>query len=167
MRKAQMSQVFTYLVIILVVGVIAIFGYKGIAGILKTQCDHQRVLFEKNLVDFIDEYSDYGSVNEETLNAPCDITAVCFVDSSYYESISLQFDPALADNDPVVASAVKDKTTNIFIKAKFTEPIGLSKKLVLKPEDGSFKCFEAKSGKFKFVFRGLGRKTQIESGWSI
>jgi hypothetical protein len=106
-------------------------------------------------------------VNEETLDAPCDVTAVCIVDSSYFEPSSPAFDSALAGNDQVVVSAVKDKTTNIFVKAKFTEPIGLSKKLVLKQGDSPFKCFEAKSGKFKFVFRGLGKKTQIESGWSI
>jgi hypothetical protein len=167
MKKAQISQVFTYLVIILVIGVIAIMGFKGIAWILKTQCEHQRVLFEKNLLDFIDEYSDYGSVNEETLSAPCDITKVCFVDSTYYEPIAPRLDITQLGNDPVIKSAADDQTTNIFFKAKFTEPIGLSKKLVLKQGDSPFKCFEAKSGKFKFVFTGLGKKTQIESGWSI
>ena len=159
-RKAQISHVFTYLIIILVVGVILIIGYKGINWIITTQCEHQRISFEKSLLGFIDEYSNKGSVHEELMNAPCGVTQVCFIDSIYYS------DPVAKPNlqDTVMASSLEDKTHNIFVRTEFTEPIGFSDKVTLKQEDRPYKCFNAtKEGKFKFLFRGLGRKTRVES----
>jgi hypothetical protein len=159
-RKAQINQVFTYLIIILVVGLVVIFGYKGIKWILDAKCEEQRITFERNLLDFIDQYSNKGTTQEKVLRAPCGVVAVCFIDSQYYTSdVSL---PSLSDT--VMASSLEDKTHNIFVRSEFTEPIGLSHKIALRSEDLPFKCFNAtKEGKFTFVFRGLGRKTQIES----
>lgn len=160
-KKAQISQVFTYLVIILVVGVIIIFGYKGISWIINTNCEHQRIVFEKSILGFIDEYSNKGSVHEEVLNAPCGVTQVCFVDAVYYSGAVTK--PEIQDN--VMASSLETQPyNNIFIKTKFTEPVGFSNKVTLRPEDRPYKCFNTtSSGKFRFLFRGLGRKTQIES----
>jgi len=166
-RKAQISQVFTYLVIILVVGVILIMGYKGIAWIMNTRCEQQRISFEKSLLGFIDEYSDKGSVHEEVLRAPCNVREVCFVDSVYYDgSKYLSPDNDKIKNDSVVVSHVRDKTDNVFVRTEFTEPIGFSSKLSLSQSDQPFTCFKPKNGDFKFLFTGLGRKTMVESGWS-
>lgn len=162
-RKAQISQVFTYLVIILVVGLIVVFGYKGVMSILKTSCEHQRISFEKSLLGFIDEYSDKGSVHEELLKAPCGVKQVCFVNASLYEPSAIPPHITFLGNDPVINSSVDDKKQNIFVRTKFTEPIGFSNKVVL-IDDSFFQCFNATSAGFKLLFIGLGRKTQIESG---
>jgi hypothetical protein len=166
MGKAQISQVFTYLVIILVVGILVLMGYKGIIWIIDSQCDHQSVLFEKALMDFIDEYSDYGSVHEETLKAPCGVTEICFADSSFYEPSAPVLDLDMLGNDSVVKSAVDDKTSNIFTRTKFTKAVGFSNKIVLLAEERPYVCYKVRGGDLKFVFTGLGRKTQIESGWA-
>ena len=76
-------------------------------------------------------------------------------------------------NDSVILASVKDCTANIFLIGEFTEiPQYLddvdkfSKKIALKDEANQpFECFEARNGKFKFLFRGLGRRSRIESGW--
>jgi hypothetical protein len=172
-RKAQISQVFTYLMAILIIGLIVVFGTKGILAIFKTDCAQQRTQFEKNLVGFIDEYSTKGSVHEETIKAPCNTKQVCFVDSDVCDT-SIPSPPVLfADDikDSVIESAGGDCTDNIFIKAEFTEPVSFSKKLTLKKGSGPIKgdspfvCFNQTNGNFKFLFRGTGRKTQVESGW--
>ncbi|KYK25056.1 hypothetical protein AYK26_02575 [Euryarchaeota archaeon SM23-78] len=159
-RKAQMSHVFTYLVIILVVGVVALMGYKAVLWLIETQCKQQRIGFEQSLLGFIDEYSDYGFSEEETLKAPCDVREACFVDSKYYEEGAAV--PG-GITDKVIKSHVLDKTDNIFIITEFTEPMGFSDKIALKQEDQPYKCFKPRVGEFKFLFKGLGRKTQIES----
>lgn len=154
-----MNQVFTYLIIILVVGLIAIFGYKGISSILKTNCEHQRISFEKSLLGFIDEHSDYGSVHEEVIRAPCDAEEVCFIDAKHFNGIPLSL-----IGDAVIDSAISDwreKTANIFVKAEFTEAIGYSDKVKLNDIE-SYKCFKVSGGSFKFLFTGLGRQTRIE-----
>lgn len=170
--KAQISQVFTYLVIILVIGVIVVFGYKGIISILDVDCEKQRLAFENSLLGFIDEYSDKGSVHEESLKAPCDIEEVCFLDSNYCPRSSSEItslDITDAEVDSVIKSSADDCVANIFLKGEFTEVLkssdGFLEKIVLKKGDFPFECFKARGGEFKFLFKGFGRKTQIESGW--
>jgi len=162
-RKAQISQVFTYLIIILVVGLILIFGYKAVIWITDTHCEQQRISFEKSLLGFIDEYSDYHSIHEETLKAPCDVTEVCFANSSYCPRISSTLSIQGLPDDTVIRSNVDDCTANIFIKNDFTKALAFSDKVVLK--GNHYQCFKARNKDFKFLFTGLGRKTMIESGW--
>ena len=167
-KKAQINQVFTFLIVILIVGAIAIMGYSAFRWIIKTQCEQQRISFERSLLIFIDEYSDKGSIHEEVLKAPCDVYEVCFIDSKYYEGGIV---PSIVqlDNDGIMKVAVDEEPHhNIFVRTEFTEPIGFSRKVALKPEGSPpttpyFKCFKVKSGKFRFLFTGLGRKTQIET----
>jgi len=170
MRKAQVSQVFTYIIILLVIGVLVVMGYRGIMSIMKTSCQHERVLFERDLLNFIDENTDKGSVHEETLKAPCDVTEICLVNSNYCPSTERQGAPLGTGTDAVIRSAADDCTSNVFFKGKFTEAVGFSNKIALAPVPPStlqptLQCFNVRSGEFKFLFTGLGRKTQIESGW--
>ncbi|MBW2990431.1 hypothetical protein KY348_01865 [Candidatus Woesearchaeota archaeon] len=172
-RKAQISHVFTYLVILLVVGAIILFGYKGIMSIIKAGCQQQRISFEKSLYGFIDEFSNKGSVREEVLKAPCDIEEVCFADSAFCEPYGPTYE-SLPD-DEVIKTNVMDCTANIFFKGEFTETpkfsppysdkISLKKAQAGEQGDYPFKCFKVRGGDFKFLFTGLGRKTQIESVW--
>ena len=175
-KKSQVSQVFTYLVAILVIGVIVVVGYKGIAELLKLNCEQKSVQFQKNIFGFIDEYSDRGSTYEEVLQAPCDIQEVCFADSRFCSQDPLERPSSIVayTTDKVIISALEDSlecTANVFIKGKTTEALGFAEKLVLSEvqdsrgvKDYPFKCFKTRSGRFKFLFRGLGRKTQIEAG---
>ncbi|MBN2459265.1 hypothetical protein JXB28_03185 [Candidatus Woesearchaeota archaeon] len=177
MRKAQISQVFTYLMAILVVGLIVFVGYKGVAWILNTNCEHGKAAFQKELFQLIDDYSDRGSTRVEMLSAPCDVTKVCFADLSHCENPEQN----IPDFEPFIRSSLDEKYrgvvissvydcdniyANIFIVGKTTEPLGYAPKLVLKQDVGNsdypFKCFEVRSGKIRFLFRGLGRKTQLE-----
>ena len=142
-----------------------IFGYKGVNWLLSTHCEQQTIGFEKSILGFVEEYTTYRSVHEETLKAPCGVMAVCFVNSSYCQEDSI--DPRLNINAPDVDATIKsnadDCTANIFIKTDFTKAIGFSNKVVLK--DDLFQCFPMRNGEFRFLFTGLGRKTLVESGW--
>lgn len=167
-RKAQISQVFTYLMIIMIVGIIVLVGYKGIAWIMKTNCDQGEASFQKELLELIDEYSDRGSTHMQILSAPCNVIKICLADSRLCDTVGEFGDIyAYTDETPemlVIRSSVADCDSNVFVLGKVTEPIGYAPKLVLKDEDAPFKCFDVRSGKFRFLFRGLGRKTQVEVG---
>ncbi len=173
-NKAQVSQAFTYIVIILVIGVIAVFGYKGISSILSANCEHQRVSFENNLLGFIEEYTDKGSVHQEVMEAPCEIIEVCFADSDYCEAEPRPGLNNLPEEDKVIYSNVDSCTANIFFIGEFTEAVAYSDDVSLSntlsstggaDNDYPFKCFSAKSGEFNFLFKGTGRRTMIISGW--
>jgi hypothetical protein len=170
LRKAQANQIFTYIVAMLVVGLLVVFGYKAIDMMLSKQCDAKKALFEKNLLDFLDEYSDYGSVHEEFITLPCGSKELCFVDAAYFCSgPPPNYDSIYAyTSDPVIIAAIEETsgcTANIFIKGEFTETLMSQNKFsdkVSLEEGNPFRCFEAKSGQVKLIFSGLGRKTRIE-----
>lgn len=169
MKKSQISQVFTYIAAILVIGLLVIFGYKAINMMLGKQCDAQRAIFEKNMLSLIDEYSDYGSVHEETIRVPCDTNEVCFADASYFAGYcSGSFSGSgIGDytSDSVITSAVEDCSANMFLKGGFTEPFNsadkFSDKIIL---DGDpFQCFPVKNQKVTLVFTGTGSRTIISN----
>jgi hypothetical protein len=172
LRKAQISQVFTYITAMLVIGLLIVFGYKSIDLMLGKQCDAKRVIFEKSLLEFIDEYSDYGSVHEEVMKTPCDAKEICFANATYcpndpynpyYPPISYYY----PDADSVITAAVEDCKANIFIKSEFTEtlmnPNKFSTKISLGDVD-TFKCFKVKNSQVKLLFTGFGSRTKIEEG---
>jgi hypothetical protein len=165
-RKAQMSQVFTYIIVILVVGVLVVFGYKAFNDIVTTNCEAQRATFERNIIAFLDEYTDKDSVQEETLRAPCGVKQVCFVDYRYCDGVSsAPILPAEAKSDPVVQSSVNDCTANIFLMGEFTETFKFSEKLSDKislNDTNPYDCFKVTNGRVNIVFVGQGRRTLLE-----
>jgi hypothetical protein len=164
-RKSQLNHVFTYLMIILVIGVLVVIAVKAWKSIIDAQCANQEILFQKDLLDRIDEYSDKGTVKQESIRAPCGAKEVCFADSRYYAADNPY---NVLDNIPaeynIIKSAMYDKTQNVFVKTDFMEPIGFAPKLVLNDEYPAFmpfKCFPVKNQRLKLVFNGTGRKTQL------
>lgn len=167
MKKSQVSQVFTYIATILVIGLLVIVGYKAIDMMLGKQCEAQRAIFEKDLLNFIEEYSDYRSVHEEIIDVPCNTKEICFADTSHFAPYcdGSYSDPQIEyyTNDQVIISAVADCKANIFLKRDFTEtlnnPTKFSDKVRLDGEP--FQCFPVKSQKLELLFTGAGRKTII------
>ncbi len=157
-NKAQMNHVFTFIMIILLIGLLAVIGYKGVSKIMDAGCNQQAITFERNLLRYIDDYSDRGTVHEEILTVPCGVTEVCFVDAKYYVE-GAGVGSAFIDDDGVIKSNIESKTNNIFVKAEFTTPIGFSDKISL-PDDIS--CFKVVGGAVKLVFNGQGRTTLIK-----
>jgi len=172
LKKSQISQVFTYIASTLVIGLLVIVGYKAIDMMMGKQCEARRAIFEKDLLNFIDEYSDYGSVHEETIQVPCNTKELCFADASHFADYCSGGypSPEIANypdaDDPVIISAVMDCKANIFLKREFTEtfnnPAKFSDKISLNGEP--FQCFNVTNSQFKLVFSGLGSKTLIEQG---
>ena len=170
-RKAQMSQVFTSIIVILVVGVLVVFGYKAFSDITKTDCERQRATFEKSLTTYLDEYTDKESVHEKTLRVPCDVKEVCFVDYNYCDGSMVPITSSPYNVvDPVVLSSVDYMTNggvctaNIFLMGEFTETLKFSKKLSDKISlagGASYDCFKVTNGQIKIVFEGQGRKTLL------
>lgn len=165
-RKSQLNHVFTYLMIFMVIGVLMLIAVNAWKSIISAQCANQDILFKTDLLEMIDEYSDQGTVKQESLRVPCDAKEICFADSRYYAADNpYNVIDNIPDDFNVIKSAMTDKTQNIFVKTDFIEPIGFAPKLILKDEYPStmpFKCFPVKSPRLKLVFTGMGRQTQVD-----
>lgn len=162
--KGQMNQAFTYIAIVLLIGVTAYFGTKAVLSLFDANCDQEQASFSRKIVSYADEYSDRGSVRTESIAGPCRAKQVCFVDA---ERLGINL-PELA-SDPVMFQAVRDGTANIFVKGDFTDIVGISGKIQLDPDleagfSGDLLCVDALEGRFSIVYKGTGRKTIVERG---
>lgn len=156
-----MSQAFTYIAIVLLIGIIAVLGFKGISSIMKSSCEQDKVVFVKNMIQFVEDYSDRGSVYEETIKAPCDARELCLVNASLLGYAIGWGGEDIGDD--VIYSGVKSNKSNIFVKGEFTDVIGRSAKVNV---EGGMLCLSSRDGYFKLVFTGTGKTTRVESGWN-
>ena len=159
MKRAQINQAFIYIMILLIIGLLAVVGYKSITKLMKTGCDQQKISFENELLKYIDDYSERGSVHEESIPAPCGAIKVCFGDSSQYPGTAQITRVDASEADAVIKSHFGEGD-NIFVKSEFTEAIGFSDKIAL--ANGEFQCFNVINGNLRLIFKGQGRKTLIE-----
>lgn len=154
-KKAQFSQAFTYIAIILVIGAIAAVGAKAILSLLNANCEAKKGDFTRDITKMIDANSDRGSVIFETVAMPCDVNEICFVDAAAMNT-------AFTHEDPIIADFVRERTHNVFIKGKFTEGVINSPKLSV-PGGGAL-CLNATSGYVKLKFEGTGKTTIVSQG---
>jgi hypothetical protein len=159
--KAVVQQSFLFILFIVVVGFIAIFGYQAINSFIGSQCEAQRITFQQDLTSYVDQYNDYGAVHEEQLTMPCSYNSICLVNTSKTNSgdANLAVPPRLdADQQNVVRTSL-DTERNIFLIGDFAEPIGYSEKLTVNDE---VTCFEPSNGRLNLRFRGQGSTTLVE-----
>jgi hypothetical protein len=150
--RAQFSQAFTYIAIILVIGAIAALGAKAIISILSANCEAKKADFTADIAKYIDDYSDKGSVSIESVALPCDTLSICFVDAG-------AMNPSFLNDDIVMRESVRDGSYNVFVRGEFTEPVANAPKLAV--EGGGVLCIDAKSGYAKLRFEGTGRQTKV------
>ena len=155
MRRAQINQAFIYIAAILVIGAIAVIGAKAILGIFSASCQSKSSEFNSKVVSLLDQNSDRGTVNIESLPAPCDVVEVCFVSAS-------AMTPIFTDPDPVIEESVKEGSYNIFAKGKFTTPIAKYDGLAT-PAD-ALTCIKVQNDYVKMKLTGQGRLTIVEQG---
>lgn len=86
-KRGQIGNVFMYILVIVVAGVIIYFGFTGITNFIKSAKQGEMISFvnslENSLKDNIASPAKReGSVEEETFFLPDDINSVCFVDET-------------------------------------------------------------------------------------
>lgn len=84
MKKGMGSQVFIYLIALIVLGTIFIFGYKMIAGLVKLDKDVSETKFASDFLKNVNRIrSSTGRVETITLSVPSDVKKVCFIDLGF------------------------------------------------------------------------------------
>lgn len=169
--KAQINQIFVWIIVALVIGATALIGVRSIGGLLEDKCSIDKIRFKDVSGSAISLNNDFGSVNQEIISMPCDYTMACFVDARFIENKeSLKEDDALEKLKPffsIISSSVEDGVEeNVFlfnqkevIPAGYVPQIRLAKGNEL-PEKG-FICFESRGGRITMILEGLGRNTLL------
>lgn len=152
MKKAQVQQVFTYILVILVVGTILLLGLRAILNIMNKSCEVEEASFRKDLDRLLSRYSSYGNMGYEELRVPCDYEEICFINIGECENI---------DNTVIKQECDVGTGNNIFVKqGQLTIPLFAIDNLEVKTEeDEGILCIEPRSNRYYFKLEGIGRGT--------
>lgn len=158
-RKAQLNQVFTIILVVVVVGATIFIGMKSMGGIFKQKCDVEFISFKDDVRTSITSNNDYGSVDDASIITPCDYTTLCFVDGeTILNGLPFSFD----DNMIIDSSVNEGVQTNIFLINKDkTISVDFVDEITLDNKEEPL-CINSKNGKFKYLIQGRGRTALVK-----
>ncbi len=163
MRRAQINQVFIFIMALLIIGVIVLVFSKSLLGILGDKCVADSVRFKENVIRSVALNNDYGSVHNMELFTPCDYHTLCLVDSRAIGSPLEGVFPG----ETIIKDSVEDGVlTNVFLIKGENEvrPVAYISQLHLYTAEETpvlVLCNVTKGGKFKLITRGEGRTTLV------
>ena len=147
MKKAQIQQVFIYLMAIIVIGAILFIGLRSIIGIGEKACEAQEVTFKQDLERAITKYSGLGSLGHESIRVPCEYEELCFINTS--------MDCDSIDNDIIKQECELGTGYNVFVKKGIeTKSLFAIENLIV---DG-YLCINATGNRYNIRLEGLGRR---------
>jgi len=170
-KNAAIKQVFTFLMVAILLGLIFLFGIRSMSGIVEDTCKAEKTLFIKSLNEYVSKYNTYGTKVTESMVLPCDSTAICFVDiqavktkENNLQAESTWVAPSI--NPVISASVAEGVEKNIFLmNGNVAEPIGYSEKLIVGADDNEdIVCVTPIGKKVNVKFMGKGKTTQVTIG---
>lgn len=148
-KKAQMQQVFTYIMAILIIGTILILGLRAITNITDKACDVDEVTFKKDLEETISKNSNLGMVGYENIKVPCNYDKLHFINSTGMNCEGI-------DNDIIKTECETETGNNVFItQGKITTPLFSIENLVVGPEIVEL---EPRGGQYYMKLEGIGKR---------
>jgi hypothetical protein len=85
MRRGQFQHVFTFLMLMIIAGIVLLLGYRFLTGILGDACEVEHVAFSEKIQDALTDYASYGSFHTPALAAPCNAQMICFIDARNFK----------------------------------------------------------------------------------
>ncbi|NOZ80659.1 MAG: hypothetical protein GXP63_03205 [DPANN group archaeon] len=188
-KKGQIiGQIFVYLMGIVIIGMIVLYGYKVILNFQGKTEDVALVTFKTTLQRSLREMAiEYGSVKMQMLTLPSDFNRVCFTDINKEAGGSFRYDTAHRkaqglctpttndDYNPIACNywSDEDVVDNVFlIGPERVEPIFIGddtdKDFIrgyFTIDTPGYLCVKAKSGQIKLRMEGIGKGVLLSTGW--
>ncbi len=164
-RRAQFQHVFTFIMLIIIAGVVLLLGYRFISSLFTSTCEAEQLDFINTLRSDLRSYAAYGTIKTAALSAPCGAARLCFVDATAYgtpDANGIYPGGAITSANPAIRNAVASPTTppaNIFLlddKGAAT-PLQLFGDKIRLAAPSAPLCVNATAGKFRVGFEGGGQ----------
>jgi hypothetical protein len=154
-NKAAVKQVFTFLMVAILIGLIFLFGIRSLSGINKDANQAELAIFQKDIINYVNKHTTYHTAKTEIMRIPGDYTQLCFVDKR------INTYPT-TNNNLFNSMALDDENNNIFLLKGNTEskPLGYADKIVVE-NPARFVCIKPIDSKLRIKFLGLGNATKI------
>lgn len=154
-KNAAVKQVFTFLMVAILIGLIFLFGIRSLSGINEDATRAELAIFQKDIINYINKHTTYHTAKTEIMRIPGDYTQLCFVDKRINSKPN-------TDNNLFNSMAFDDENNNIFLLKGNTEskPLGYADKIVVE-NSTRVMCIKPIDSKLRIKFLGLGNATQI------
>ena len=156
-RKSQnVGQIFIYVLTIVIVGAILVFGYMAIQDFVGRINKVSEVQFRNSVTDQIKKIANqHGTLKQLEFTLSSNPKSVCFISS--YGGIP----PTLNVPYPLIMDAVKYNTTiNVFILNVNKDIVDSFKTTPVIVSNG-FKCFEVMNSRITLRIEGMGNYAEI------
>lgn len=164
-KKAQVQQVFIYIVSLIVVALVLLYGYESVIY-LKDWSDRVTLMnFERRLKTSIEKMSpEYGSYSKLELEAPSGFTYICFIDLS--DTTPSDLDTLFAaipnPNKELIKNSVEEHISdpdngpqyNVFLTGQQLKSYEINGVL-------TSECFEFQNSKLLLRLKGTGNGVEI------
>ena len=168
MKKAQVpGQIFIYIIAIVVVGFIVVYGYSSIKTFTAKGEQVEYISFKTAVENSIKSLaSDYGSVKRPDIGVPSKYTHVCFVDKSNYATGKSNPGSPCNQNpeethSPVACSGWENGRNNVFLLPDGSDSFDVGN-IAFGPSTYSV-CLKVVNGKIPLQLEGLGDKVMISN----
>ena len=153
MKKAQVNQIFIFILILIVISFTIVFGYRAIKNLTKQSDETLIIMFENGLKKDIKSNMAYGFENLIETELSLKYERICFVNLSYDENL-------VPDEYVLIKSSVRSGVKdNVFIGNNLERTFEIEH---LEVTDGFF-CIDNTAGFIKLHVKGLGDRAIITS----
>jgi hypothetical protein len=149
--RGQVQQVFIYILVIIVVGLIMLMGYRAISDFTSQGENIKLVNLQTDLENFAERHTSYGVIKNEKLTAPSGISKICFLNNSMTGDVL----------NIIIKQYVSTTIEQINVFLIGEETIPFLKLDLIQPLNHELECITAQSGKFHIKFEGKGSKVLV------
>lgn len=150
MKKAEIHQVFIYLMVIIVVGTLILVGSRAIIDLLGKGCDVQISDFKLELKKAIEGMSNYGSSKQTSLKVPCSYEKLCFLNATGVNTLTNIPIPQIQDE-------ARLGTGRQLFLVKGESVLDLNYVIDGLEVENKFFCVDAKASRFNLKITGVSR----------
>jgi hypothetical protein len=162
MRHAQISQMFVFILAVIVIGSTIYIGMRLFSDFKDTGCETLKARFMQDMNDIIEDSSPYGSRAIESVRPSCDARELCFVSS---DAIGDAEKSAMITDESIKMSVSSGVKTNMFIRDNVgLQPMGYDERI--KIDNPYFLCANAGNSGFTFKTEGKGNAIVISDAMS-
>ncbi len=167
MKKGQIAgQIFIYIIAIVVVGFIIVYGYSAIKGFSEKGEQVEFITLKTDIENnFKSIVSDYGSIKRPNLDVPGKFEMICFVDKTKAAAAQTSSLCMEGDNDdfyePVICATWSLGKDNVYLvpDGSISWDVG---NIVINEGD-PFLCIEVIHNKIKLQLKSLGDKVRVST----
>jgi len=153
-NKAQISQIFIYIMAIFIFSLIVFYGYKGVRTIIDKGDKTIYLKFKTELESTIENSKSYGDVKIKKFMLPSKTKRICIVD------LSNKPNTKPTDVPEIVWDSWKEKTANIFLLPPVYSPLKIEG-IKINYNNNPYLCLEIKNSRFSIKLKGLGDSVEI------